>query len=244
MAEPALDRQAQLASLRDLLRTKFPGQGVLDRPEYGFLSSGVAELDQLLGGGLPAGALTLITGGPSCGKTGVALAFCAELTRQGGSVAWVHQGSLSAASVAHAGVVLERLLAVRAGSPVQAQRCTDFLLRWQAFHLVVVDHVGRGGRGAAWTRIHKLVTGSQEALLVLASPLPTGDPLRYCASLHAEASRRSGSGGMTSELTLLKSRYQRTRGRGSLRSCGMEGAPFLLLPDLPGLGQDQYDEIS
>lgn len=242
MAEPALDRQAQLASLRDLLRTKFPGQGVLDRPEYGFLSSGVPELDELLGGGLPAGALTLITGGPSCGKTGLALAFCAELTRQGGSVAWVHQGGLSAASVAHAGVVLERLLAVRAGSSVQAQRCADFLLRWQAFHLVVMDHPGRGGRGAAWTRIHKLVTGSREALLVLAPPLPGGDPLRYCASVHADASRDRGEG-LTSALTLLKSRYRRTGGVVSLRSCGMEGAPLVLLPDLPGLGQAWHDEI-
>ena len=243
MAEPALDRQTQLASLRELLRTKFPGQGVLDRPEYGFLSSGVAGLDELLGGGLPAGALTLITGGPSCGKTGIALAFCAELTRQGGSVAWIHQGALSAASVAHAGVVLDWLLAVRAGSDLQAQRCADFLLRWQAFHLVVIDHPGRGGRGAAWTRLCRLVTGSREALLVLAPPLPTGDPLRYCASVHADASRRSGSGGTTSELTLLKSRYQRIGGTGELRSCGIEGASFALLPDLPGLGQAWHDEI-
>ena len=243
MAEPALDQQAQLASLRELLRTKFPGQGVLDRPEYGFLPSGVARLDELLGGGLPAGALTLITGGPSCGKTGIALSFCAELTRQGGNVAWVHQGTLSAASVAHAGVVLERLLSVRAGSCVQAQRCADFLLRWQAFGLVVIDHAGRGGRGAAWTRLHRLVTGSREALLVLAPPLPEGDPLRYCASMHAGADRLSGSGGMRSELTLLKSRYQRIGGRGELRSCGMEGALFALLPDLPGLGQVWHDEI-
>ena len=225
MAEPALDRQAQLASLRDLLRTQFPGQGVLDRPEYGFLGSGVEALDALLGGGLPAGALTLLTGGPSSGKTGIALAFCAELTRKGGSVAWVHQGALSAASVAHAGVVLERLLAVRADSSVQAQRCVDFLLRWQAFHLVVLDHPRRGGRGAAWTRIHKLVTGSQEALLVLAPPLPDGDPLRYCASVHADASR-AGGGGTGAELALLKSRYRRTGGVARLRSCGMEGAPF------------------
>ena len=243
MAEPALDQQTQLASLRELLRTKFPGQGVLDRPEYGFLSSGVARLDALLGGGLPAGALTLITGGPSSGKTGMALAFCAELTRQGGSVAWVHQGALSAASVAHAGVVLDRLLAVRAGSSVQAQRCADFLLRWQAFHLVVIDHPGRGGRGAAWTRIHKLVTGSREALLVLAPSLPEGDPLRYCASVYAEASHRPGAGGMTSELTLLKSRYRRPGGTEVLRSGGMEGACFALLPDLPGLGQAWHDEI-
>jgi hypothetical protein len=242
VAEPALERQEQIASLRELLQRKFPGIGVLDRPEYGVLPSGVVELDDLLPGGLPRGALTLMTGAPSCGKTAVALSFCAELTRQGGSVAWVHQGALSAASVAHAGVELSRLLAVRAESFDQARRCADFLLRWQAFHLVVVDWPGRGGRGAAWNRLHRLVTGSCEVLLVLAPPLPEGDPLRYCASLHAGVSRAGGSWGAV-HVSLLKSRYQRIGRTAQLRPARMEGAPFELLPDLPGLGQDWHDEI-
>lgn len=239
MADPALDRRDQLAELRELLRSKFPGLGVLDRPEYGVLGSGLPSLDQLLPGGLPKGAVTLLTGGPSCGKTAIALVFVAELLRCGGSAAWVHLGALSAATVAHAGIAPERLLSVRAESLGQARRCADFLLRWQAFHLVVVDWPGRGGRGADWNRVHRLVTGSSDALLVIAPDLPPGDPLRYCASVSAEV-RRDGS---DVEVELVKSRYQRIGGVARLKRAGMPGASFSLLPDLPGLGQDWHDEI-
>lgn len=243
MAEPALDRQERIASLREMLRRKFPGQAVLDRPEYGALPSGISGLDELLPDGLPRGALTLLCGSPSCGKTGAALAFCAELTRQGGDAAWVHQGALSAASAAHAGVDLGRLLAVRAGSLSQALRCTDFLLRWQAFHLVVLDCPAAGGRGSDWNRVHRLVTGSTQALLVLAPPLQQGDPLRYCASVHIDVVRRPGSGKLSCDLSLARSR-SRPAGRTSrLATCGMDVAPFHLLPDLPGLGQEWHDEI-
>jgi len=239
VADPALARSDQLAELRELLRSKFPGLGVLDQLEYGVLGSGIEALDGLLPGGLPRGALTLLTGGPSCGKTAIALAFVAELLRQGGSAAWVHLGALSAATVAHAGIDGARLLSVRAESLGQARRCVDFLLRWQAFHLVVVDWPGRGGRGADWNRVHRLVTGSPDALLVLAPDLPGGDPLRYCSSLSAEVARE----GRFVEVELVKSRYQRTGGRARLARAGMPDAPFSLLSDLPGLGQDWHDEI-
>jgi hypothetical protein len=240
MEAAAIDSSTQLAELRELLRTKFPGQQLLDRPAYGALASGLEALDrQIFPGGLPRGAMTLLTGGPSCGKTSVAFMFCAELTRQGGRVAWVHTGTLSAGSAHHAGIDLRRLLAVRAESFAQARRCIDFLLRWKAFDLVVADWPGPGGRGADWNRIHRLTTGSPQALLVLAPSLRGGDPLPYCASIHA-AVHRTGAG---AEIELLKSRYQPMGAAVQVRRGGMPGAPLLLHPDLPGLGQDWHDEI-
>ncbi len=240
MAAPALDRSAEIAELRELLRTKFPSQRVLDRPEYGVHPAGIAAFDdELFPGGLPCGAMTLFTGGPSCGKTSVAFAYCAALTRRGGAVAWVHPGTLSAGSAAHAGIDLRRLLAVRAESFTQARRCADFLLRHRAFHLVVVDWPGAGGRGADWNRLHRLTTGSPQALLVLAPPLKGGDPLPYCASIHA-AVHRTGAG---VEVELIKSRYSPPGACVQVRRAAMPGVPFDLHPDLPGLGQDWHDEI-
>ena len=39
------------------------------------ISSGIAGLDELTGGGLPAGRPTLVCGGPGCGKTLLATTF-------------------------------------------------------------------------------------------------------------------------------------------------------------------------
>jgi hypothetical protein len=246
MALPALDRATQVAELRALLREQHPSAQVLDAPEYGILPSGLDPLDQLLPGGLPRGALTLFTGRSSSGKTGAALSYVAEWTRQGGTAAWLHAGGLSASAAGHAGVDLRRVLQVRSRSRQQAFRCADYLLRWQAFGLVVVDWVGRAGRGANWSRLHRLVTGSRTALLVLAWPLPEADPLRYTASAHLGFDRRGGRGGGGAgvvEAELIRSRFNRAGGRARLLHSGMPRAPFLLHPDLPGLGQGWHEEV-
>ena len=246
MALPALDRAAKVAELRALLQEQHPSAQVLDAPEYGILPSGLVDLDRLLPGGLPRGAMSLFTGRSSSGKTGAALAYVADWTRQGGTVAWLHAGGFSAGSAAQAGVDLRRVLQVRSRSREQAFRCTDYLLRWQAFGLVVVDWVGRAGRGANWSRLHRLVTGSRTALLVLAWPLPEADPLLYAASAHLDFGRRAGRGGGGAgvvEVELMRSRYARPGGQARLLHGGMADAPFALHPDLPGLGQGWHDEV-
>lgn len=234
----------ELAALRQLLQRRFPDASPLSLPEHGVLPSGIDDLDALLPGGLPCGALTLVTGGPSSGKTGLGLAFAAAITRQGGQLAWVHGGAFSAPSADHGGVDLRRLLHVQAGSREEALRCTDLVLRWQAFHGVVLDWAWGGGSGAAWNRIHRLVTGSRNALLVLAPPLRMGSPLLYCASVHLRVDRQGL--GLSSlgeiDVTLAKSRFQAAGARASLRYGGMAGAPFALIPELPGLGQAWNEE--
>jgi len=236
MKGSAAKSSAQLAQLRSLIEQRFPGASVLDAPQYGVLPSGLGPLDELLPGGFPRGALSLLSGGPSCGKSAVAMAVAACSSARSLQVAWLHQGSLSASSASHAGVDLERLLAVRVDSFAQQGRCADLLLRWQGFDLVVVDWPGRGGRGADWTRLHRLVTGSQTALVLLTPPLPEGDPLRYCASVQLSLSRTPSG----SSVKLDKSRYGRA-GEGIL----LESDPgtFGLSSDLPGLGQHWHDQL-
>jgi hypothetical protein len=204
------------------------------------LPSGLDSLDTLLPGGLPCGALSLFCGFVSCGKTGLALAFAAQLTRDGGRLAWIHQGGFSAPSAQQAGVQLSSLLAVRVQSFEEARRCADFLLRYQAFHLVVLDWPGRGGSGKAWTRLHRLVTGSEQALLVLTPSLLPADPLRYCASLLLDVQRDLASAQL--HLSLGKSRYGRA-GEGSVLPWRGGGDDLLLMPEMPGLGQAWHDEV-
>jgi hypothetical protein len=243
LAAQVLDSRDQIASLRALLEQRFPNTRHFDKPEYGALSTGIDALDALLPGGVPRGAITLLSGEPSCGKTGIALAVAAELTRQGGQLAWGHDGTLSSAAAAQARVDLGRLLQVRVSSASQALRCADFLLRWNAFHLVVLDWPQRGGRGTDWNRVHRLVTGSNNALLVLGADPREGAPVRYCASLHLRIEQQPAAQGTTTSVQVAKSRYGTVGASARLERRRMPGEPFQLLPDLPGLGQGWHEEI-
>jgi hypothetical protein len=124
------------------------------------LPCGVTEVDALLGGGLPLGAITELTGHPSSGRTTLALATLAAATRQGESCAYVDvSDALSPHSAAALGVDLRRLLWVRtaeiraaepgaqqriARNPMwtrldHALRATDLLLSTGGFRALVLD---------------------------------------------------------------------------------------------------------
>ncbi len=82
------------------------------------LSCGLAEVDAVLGGGLPLGAITELTGAQSSGRTTFVLSALAEVTRQGESCAYVDvSDALNPMSAAALGVDLQRLLWVRTGEP-------------------------------------------------------------------------------------------------------------------------------
>jgi recombination protein RecA len=80
------------------------------------LPTGVDEVDALLDGGLPVGALTEMVGPESSGRTAVALSFLNRLTHAGKVCAWVDvSDALSPESAAAAGVSLSQVLWVRCG---------------------------------------------------------------------------------------------------------------------------------
>ncbi len=235
----------RVAALRELLKQRFPGTTQLDKPDVGVLPTGVPGIDRLLPGGLPRGSVSLLSGPPSSGKTGAALRVVAGLTAQRGQVAWVHRGAFSPASAAWAGVEPDNLLQVQAESDSEALRCTDFLLRWQAFHLVVLDWIGRGGHGSRWNRLQRLVTDSPSTLVVIApSPAP-GDPLRFVSSVHLAFERAPDRPARQVVVELDKTRYARPDGPSHelIEHHGMPGAPFMLDPALPGLGQRWHHAI-
>ncbi len=81
------------------------------------VASGMPEIDALLGGGLPVGAITELIGSSCSGRTSFALAFIAEITCAGQTTVWIDVAdSLDPESAAAAGVDLSRQLWVRCGS--------------------------------------------------------------------------------------------------------------------------------
>jgi recombination protein RecA len=88
------------------------------RAELDRTPCGIAAIDELLQGGLPAGVVTEFVGLECSGRTALALAYVAAITHSGGVCAWVDVAdALDPESVAANGVDLERLLWVRCGPP-------------------------------------------------------------------------------------------------------------------------------
>ncbi len=78
--------------------------------------TGIQEIDQLLHGGFPVGALSEIVGPECSGRTSLALTFVAHRTQAGKVCAWVDvSDTLHPESAAALGVDLTRLLWIRCG---------------------------------------------------------------------------------------------------------------------------------
>jgi hypothetical protein len=148
-------------------------------------STGVAEVDALLDGGLPVGAISEFTGPESSGRTSLALAFVARRTEDQ-MCAWVDVAdAFDPQSAAANGVVLRHLLWVRCRSADrqakakpwsrldQALRATDLLLQAGGFAAIVLDlantapeHAGKIPL-ASWFRFRQAADSSRCCLIVL-----------------------------------------------------------------------------
>jgi recombination protein RecA len=86
------------------------------RVPYPVVPTGICEIDALLRGGLPVGAISEIVGPECSGRTSLALAFVASMTMEGKVCAWVDvSDTLHPESTAAIGVDLSRLLWIRCG---------------------------------------------------------------------------------------------------------------------------------
>src|SRR5689334_11246058 len=91
-------------------------EGFQNRTAVELQSSGVTELDGMLGGGFPRGSLVELCGPASSGRTSLALSLLAQATERQEACAFVDvSDSLDPTSVAAAGVELPRLLWIRCG---------------------------------------------------------------------------------------------------------------------------------
>jgi hypothetical protein len=128
-------------------------------------ATGIPEVDRLLDGGLPVGAISEITGPVSSGRTSLALTFVARRTQEERVCAWVDaHDAFDSESAAANGVALRQLLWVRCKAPAHAGkpwarpdfsrpdfsrsdfsrmdhalRATDLLLQAGGFAAIVLD---------------------------------------------------------------------------------------------------------
>jgi RecA/RadA recombinase len=79
-------------------------------------TTGIEEIDALLAGGLPIGAVTELVGPDCSGRTSVAASFLARITRASKVCAWIDvSNSFDPPAAAATGLDLERLLWIRCG---------------------------------------------------------------------------------------------------------------------------------
>jgi recombination protein RecA len=228
-------------ALEDLLRARrlqadappLRGEDSRHRP----LPTGIPEMDALVGGGFPRGALSEVHGPASSGRTGLLLGLLAQATRRGALAALVDPlDRLDPASAAAAGVDLARLLWLRgpriAAEETSAKALADAtaavatLASSGLFDVVALDLVDASRERrrlptATWLRLQHLVADTTTALVLVAEEHVACGPGGATLALEPVAPRWSGPPGPSRLLGALAARAR--AGRHALR-----GADFAL----------------
>ncbi len=139
--------------------------------------TGVAALDDELGGGFRRGQVSEVVGGRSSGRTSVAIRALAEAAGRGELVALVDASDrFDPVSAAAAGLDLSQLLWVRdTGDVSRAIKATNLILQAGGFGLVVLDLADvpapqvRGLPFTTWFRLSRVIEGSPTVALLVAA---------------------------------------------------------------------------
>src|SRR5580658_4335129 len=108
-----------------------------------FVPTGFEALDRALGGGLPRGRITELFGGPSGGKTTLALEIVAHAQENGLSAAWIDaEHAFDPAYAMQRGVSLEKLPVVRADTAEEAVAVVGKLFASGGVDLLALDSAG------------------------------------------------------------------------------------------------------
>ncbi len=195
--------------------------------------TGIAEVDKLLEGGLPIGAISEVTGPECSGRTSLALKFLGRRMQVGHVCAWVDvQDALDAESAAANGVCMKQLLWVRCsgerigqkkdGKPWarldQALRATDLLLQAGGYAAIVLDMGGMAAEYArriplaTWFRFRQAAQRTQCSLVVIgqrACAQSSADVVLECKLVRANSDTETVLSGIRYEV-----RRERARGWG------------------------------
>ena len=196
------------------------------------LATGLAEVDALLEGGFPRGALSELHGPASSGRTGVLLGLLARTTGRGALAALVDPlDRFDPSSAAAAGAELSRLLWVRgprvaseepsAKALADATAAAATLASSGLFDVVALDLVGAARErrrlpSTTWLRLQRLVEDTTTALVLVAEEHVACAPGGAALALEPVALRWSGPPGPGRLLAALAARAR--AGRHGLRS--------------------------
>jgi hypothetical protein len=243
---PNLGYMASAANLRlqieATLATRVPAALTLkikQAPEL--FASGIVEVDAVLGGGIPRGSITEVSGAASTGKTSFGLSVIGAITQSGAACAWVDvSDALSPESAAAANIVLKRLLWLRTSAErqqgvsekpwsrlEQALKATDLLLQAGGFAAIMLDmsdvlpqHTMRIPLGT-WYRFRLAAEQARTALIFL-TQAPCASS---CGALALRCEPSSVTPFSNDGETALFERQQYTLVRERNRN---EGSPFIL----------------
>jgi hypothetical protein len=176
----AHDRSRALdALLRDLGPRLRRGGGPAAAPRR--LATGLVDLDRLLGGGFARGRLSEVAGPVSSGRTSLALALLARVTRKGEVAAAIDAAdAFDPASARAAGARLDRVLWVRPPGTREALKSAERLLETGGFALLLLDlarpdaEAGPRVAGSAWPRLARAAAAAETAVVVLSAGRQTG----------------------------------------------------------------------
>ena len=196
------------ADLESLLHTKKLDRTLTrhPRPELEYASTGHAELDAQLHGGVPRGQVSELIGPRSSGRTSLLVRMLAAATARGELVALIDALDMfDVESAADAGIDLDRLLWIRGfvvpnpglcrdlnqRALVQAIRALTLVLQAGQFGLVAFD-AGEAPADAVrrlpfttWLRLQRMIEGAQTACLLIGSDRMARSPAGL--TLHAPA---------------------------------------------------------
>ena len=172
--------------------------------------TGLAQIDRLLGGGIPHGRLSEISGSLSSGRTSLALALLATTTQRGECAAVVDWAdAFDPPSAEATGVDLDRVLWVRTLGWHETLRCTERLLESDAFPLVLLDiplpQLLRRGRAApeqnpiCWLRLARCAAQTQTALVLLSPQRLAGSQAAIALELQPAQARFHGTPALLEE---------------------------------------------
>lgn len=157
--------RSDVQALRAYLRAKAPFLGTREG-----LATGSEGLDQILNGGFPKGALTVVTGQFGSGRLTLAAQALAQQTRQSRPVAWVDAAGLVYPPALEAqGVDLGRLLMVQ-GAGEKGAYAAEQIIDTGAFPMVVVSGLDAHLDAARARRLQTASEGAQVSTLLVLEP--------------------------------------------------------------------------
>jgi hypothetical protein len=158
-------RPDAIAQLKTLLAAQAPFVGDRERRP-----TGMATLDRLLGGGLPRGAITVLTGPLGAGRRTVAAGLCARETAEGRPVAWIDANrTLYPPALSNLGVDLSRLLLVR-GAKDRSWYAAEQIAASGAFSVMVATELDAGGGPSRARRLQTSTEGARVTTVLVLDP--------------------------------------------------------------------------